>query len=75
MKIKTLQDIKDLVDEYRTVALLVGDWHFFIKKEFVDVIDGLLSEYSNSEKGHWFGYEFVQSKDEPRVYILRFYVK
>ena len=75
MKIKSLQDIKDLVAEYKKVALLVGDWYFLIKKEFVNEIDGWLFEYSNSKEGRWFEYEFAQCKDEPRVYILRFYIE
>ena len=75
MEIKTLEDIQDLVAEYREVALLVGDWYFLIKKEFVNEIDGWLFEYSNSEQGRWFEYEFMSIKNEPRVYILRFYIE
>ena len=75
MKIKTLEDIQDLVAKYREVALLVGDWYFLIKKELVDEIDGWLFEYSNSEQGRWFNYELIQIQDEPQIYLLKFYVE
>ena len=74
MVIKSLQDIKDIVAEYLGVALLVGDRYFLIKKEFVNEVDGWLREYTKSKKGDWLEYEFIQYKDEPRVYVLRLYI-
>lgn len=68
-----LEDIKNAVEKFGETTFADGDWFFIIKKEFVNEIEKWLYEYSHSEEGSWFGYDLVPSKNEPEIYILRFY--
>lgn len=70
-----LEDIKNAVEKFGETTLADGDWYLVIKKEFVDGIEKWLNEYRHSEEGSWFGYNLMTSKNEPEVYILRFYSK
>ena len=73
MEIKTLEDIQELVKEYREIKYPDGNFYFTIGKELANETEKWLYKYSHSKEGRWLDYEIAQSTNEPEIYILIFF--
>lgn len=73
MELKTLEDIQDLVAEYREIKYKDGNLYFTMRQELARETEKWLHKYSHKEEGRWLDYEIAQSTNEPEIYILIFF--
>ena len=72
MEIKTLEDIQDLVTEYRE-TYKDGNLYFTMRQELARETEKWLYKYTHSEEGRWLDYELAQSINDLEIYILIFF--